>query len=58
MSFFLTGRSYRPSATVITERPANAFSRIILNISPNLESISVHKSFETKENSSIINKFL
>ena len=34
------------SATVITERPENAFSGII-NIYPNLKSISVLKLFET-----------
>ena len=44
-------------ATVIAERPGNAFSGIIINISPNLESISVHKSLDTIESSSIINNF-
>lgn len=56
-SFILTGGSWRKSPTVITERSANAFSRIIKNNSPNLESISVHKLLETKESSSTIKHF-
>ena len=44
-------------ATVIAERAGNAFLGIIINISPNLESISVHKSLDTIESSSIINNF-
>ena len=58
ISFPLTGVSCSKSATVITERPTNTFSGIIINISPNLESISVHKLFDTIESSSIINNFI
>ena len=43
--------------TVTTETPANTFSGIIINISPNLESISVHKSLDTAEGSPIIKNF-
>ena len=53
----VTGGSSTKSATVKTERLANAVSGIILNISPNLESLSVHKSRETMESSSIIDNF-
>ena len=56
-SFPVTGGSSTKSATVKTERLANAVSGIILNISPNLESLSVHKSRETMESSSIIDNF-
>ena len=57
ISFLLTGAGWSKSATVITERPVNDFSGIVMNISPNLESISVHKSVDTIESSSIINNF-
>ena len=57
LTFSLAGGGWSKSATVITEIPANAFSGIIKNISPNLESISVHKYLYTKESSSIIKNF-
>ena len=38
----------------MTERPANAFSENIINIFINLDSISVHKSLDNLESSSII----
>ena len=41
----------------MTERPANAFSGIITNISSNLELISIHKLLDTIESSSIIKNF-
>ena len=41
----------------MTERPENVFSVIVINISPNLEWISLYKSFETIEKSSIITNF-
>ena len=53
----MTGGSWSKSVTAITERPAGAFSGIIINISPNLGSISVHKSLDAIEISSIINNF-
>ena len=51
----LSDSNWSKSATGITERPANVVSGIIINISPNLESISVYKLLETIEISSIIN---
>ena len=57
ISFYLTGSSWSKSATVITERPANAISAIIINIFPKPGSILVHKSLDTIEGSSIINNF-
>ena len=46
LDFPLNGVSWSKSVTVITERPANAFSGIIINISANHESISFHNSLE------------
>ena len=51
ISFLLTEVSWSNSGT--TEKLANAFSGIIINFSPILESISVHKSLDTIESSSI-----
>ena len=45
------------SVTVITKRPANAISGIIINIYSNLEVTFVLKSFETIVSSSVINNF-
>ena len=59
ISFPLIGESSTKSAGVIIEIPANTFLRIIINISPNLELISLHKSVDTLESiesSSIIKK--
>ena len=55
--FSLTRGNWIKSATVITERAVNAFSRIIIIIYPNLGSLSVRKSLVTIESSSIINNF-
>ena len=44
----LTGGSWRKSASI---RPADVFSIVIMNTSPNLESIPLHKSFYTIESS-------
>ena len=41
----------------MTERPENVFSVIVINISANLEWISLYKSFDTIEESSIIKNF-
>ena len=41
----------------MTERPENVFSVIAINLSPNLEWISLYKSLETIEQSSIIKNF-
>ena len=49
LSFSLTGGSWSNTATVITERPENAFKGTIKNIYSNLESISVHKSLDAIE---------
>ena len=38
----------------ITGRPVNSFSRIVINVFPNLESISVHKSLDAIDSLSII----
>ena len=56
ISFNLTGDSWK-SATIETERPANYFSGIIINISPKFESISDHRSIDTLKCPSIINNF-
>ena len=53
ISFPLTGGSRSKSARVITERLANKILGIIINISPNLESMSLHKSLGTIEGLSI-----
>ena len=53
ISFALTGGSRSKSARVITERLANKILGIIINISPNLESMSLHKSLVTIEGLSI-----
>ena len=57
MSFPLAGGRRSKSATVLTERTANAFSGIFINISSNLKLISVHKSFDAIESLFIINNF-
>ena len=57
INFPKTGGSWRKSSTVMTERQANAFSGIIINISSNLELISIHKLLDTIESSSIIKNF-
>ena len=41
----------------MAERPANSSSGIIVNISSNLELISIHKLLDTIESSSIITNF-
>ena len=56
-NFPLTWGSWRKSDTVIIERPANDFSGIIINISTRLKLISVHKSLDTVENSTITKYF-
>ena len=55
VSFSLTEGSWSKLARVITERPTNTIPRILINISPNLESIAIHKLLETIENLSIVN---
>ena len=49
--------SWVRSSSVVTERPANAFPGIIINISPNFEATYLHKSLDTIENSFIIKNF-
>ena len=44
-------------ATTINERPANVFSGIIINISPNLKPVPAHKSLDVIESSSNNEKF-
>ena len=51
-------RKLKKVATVVTERPRNAFSGIIKNISFSLELISIHKLLDTIESSSIIKNFI
>ena len=53
----MTGGSGNMPTSVITETAANAFSGIIINIFPKLESVSVHKSLNTIETSSIVKNF-
>ena len=57
ISLPLTGGSWSKSATVMTKRPANAFSGILIHNSSNLESISAHKSLDTMESPSVIINF-
>lgn len=45
------------SATAINKKPVNAFSGMIINIYPKLESIYVHKSLDTIDHLSIIENF-
>ena len=42
------------SCKAITGRPVNSFSRIVINVFPNLESISVHKSLDAIDSLSLI----
>ena len=42
------------SCKAITGRAVNYFSRIVINVFPNLESISVHKSLDAIDSLSII----
>ena len=44
-------------ATIINERPANVFSGIIIDISPNLKPVPAHKSLDVIESSSNNEKF-
>ena len=53
----LIKESLRKKATVTTERQTNAFLGIIMNVSLNLELISVYKSLDAIEKSSITKNF-
>ena len=57
LSFPLTAGSWSQPATGIMERLENCFSGMIINISHNHESISVHKSLDTIKCSSIFKYF-